>query len=47
MEFKARWVSGLSEWAWLAIREVMALTLDSVVIFTDLHTHIFKIQSLL
>lgn len=47
MEFSVRWVSGLSEWARLAIRGVVALTPGSIVISTDLLTHIFKIQSLL
>lgn len=47
MESGVRWVSGLSGWAWLAIRGVEALTPDSVVVPTDLLTHIFKIQSLL
>lgn len=45
MEFSVRWVSWLSEWARLAIRRVVAFTLVSIFISTDLLTHIFKIQS--
>lgn len=46
MEFSVRWVSGLSEWFWLAIKGVVALAPDSIFFSTALLTHIFKIQSL-
>lgn len=47
MEFSVRWVSGLSEWAWLAIRGVVPLMPDSIFVSAALLSHILKTQSLL
>lgn len=47
MEFSVRWVSGLSEWAWLAIRGVVPLMPDYIFVSAALLSHILKTQSLL
>lgn len=42
MEFSVGWVSGLSEWASLAIRGVVALTPNSIFVSAALHTQNMK-----